>query len=320
MEKVHGYKVFNKDWMCFPSSSSSSSKQYACPGKFEEDVEPSVGRIGMHFCKKLSDCFHFYNFNSKNKVAEVIAYGKVAEEECLCCTNKLEIVREVPWDEVLQIVNIGKYNTGLLNTGEYNAGNYNVGDLNPGSFNVGDRNTGDRNVGKLNTGNCNIGWSNTGLCNTGDYNAGDWNVGDHNTGEHNTGDWNTTIFGNGCFNTVEHKIMMFDKPSDMTLSDWRVSDGRTLLDAMPDYVYGWINSCDMTSEEKESHPEHKTTGGYLKVYDEYELKQLRQKWWDELEESDKDIILNIPNFDKDIFYKCTGIKVVTDMDNFDVRR
>ena len=37
--------------------------------------------------------------------AEVIAYGDIAEESDKCCTNKLEIVREIPWQELLTIVN-----------------------------------------------------------------------------------------------------------------------------------------------------------------------------------------------------------------------
>lgn len=39
---VKGYKVFNPDWTC-------RGKQYACPGKFEEDVELSVCGRGMDF-------------------------------------------------------------------------------------------------------------------------------------------------------------------------------------------------------------------------------------------------------------------------------
>ena len=31
---VHGFKVFNPDWTCSPNG---NTKQYACPGKFEEE-------------------------------------------------------------------------------------------------------------------------------------------------------------------------------------------------------------------------------------------------------------------------------------------
>lgn len=102
---VHGFKVLNPDWTCSPNGNTT---QYTCPGKFEEDITLVRCGRGMHFCKKAADCFSYYSFNPENKVAEVIAYGDIVEEGQKCCTNKLEIVREIPWDEVLRIVNIGK--------------------------------------------------------------------------------------------------------------------------------------------------------------------------------------------------------------------
>lgn len=67
---VKGYKVFDSDWTC-------RGKLYTCPGKFEEDVVPSVCDKGMHFCEKAADCFNYYEFNPENKVAEVVALGEV---------------------------------------------------------------------------------------------------------------------------------------------------------------------------------------------------------------------------------------------------
>lgn len=118
---VKGYKVFNPDWTC-------KGKQYTCPGTFEEDVNPSVCNVGMHFCKNAADCFRYYDFDPNNHVAEVIAHGTVAEGEDKCATNKLEIVREIPWAEVLEIVNTGKACTGRCNSGNCNSGNRNSGD------------------------------------------------------------------------------------------------------------------------------------------------------------------------------------------------
>ena len=62
----------------------------------------------------------------------------------------------------------------------------------------------------------------------------------------------------------------------------------------------------MTDEEKAAHPEHETTGGYLKVLDESECSQI---WWNGLSDKEKEVIKEIPNFDPDKFYKITGIKV-----------
>ena len=271
---VYGFKVFRPDWTCDPTG--YNPKQYTCPGKFEEEGELDVCGHGMHFCQTAADCFNYYSFNSENKVAEVIAYGEVRTDGDKSCTDKLEIVREIPWDEVLRIVNSGKNCTGRCNTGDWNTGNRNTGD-----WNTGNRNTGNRNTG-------------------------DWNTGDCNTGNRNTGDWNKSSFNTGCFNTEEQKILLFNKPSDMTYRDWYESDARWLLNQIPKDVVEWIYSEDMTDEEKAEHPTHETTGGYLKVLDESECGQL---WWGSLSDRQKNIIKAIPNFDAEIFFQCTGIRV-----------
>ena len=267
-EVVHGFKVFRPDWTCSPNG---NTKQYTCPGKFEEEGELDVCGHGMHFCENAADCFNYYDFDSNNKVAEVIAYGTVLKEGDKSCTDKLEIVREIPWDEVLRIVNTGKNCTGRCNTGNRN---------------TGDCNTGNRNTGDWNTGNCN-----TGNCNTGNW---------------NTGDWNKSSFNTGCFMTEEQKIMFFNKPSDWTYNDWLRSDARYLLNRIPKNVVEWIYSEDMTDEEKAEHPTHETTGGYLKVLDESDCGQL---WWGSLSDRQKNIIKALPNFDPEIFEQCTGINV-----------
>ena len=290
---VHGFKVFRPDWTCSPNG---NTKQYTCPGKFEEEGELDVCGHGMHFCQTAADCFNYYSFNSENKVAEVIAYGDVRTEGDKSCTDKLEIVREIPWDEVLRIVNIGKNCTGRCNTGNRNTGNRNTGDCNTGDWNTGNRNTGD----------CNTGNRNTGDCNTGNRNTGNWNTGDWNTGNWNTGDWNKSSFNTGCFNTEEQKIMLFNKPSNMTYSEWLDSDARYLLNQIPKDVVEWVYEEDMTDEEKAAHPTYETTGGYLKVLDGSECGQL---WWGSLSDRRKEIIKAIPNFDAEIFFQCTGVRV-----------
>ena len=289
MSEVKGYKVFNPDWTC-------RGFQYEVGKIFEEDVKPSCCDRGFHFCKKAADCFSYYSFNSKNKVAEVIALGEVDTDGKKSCTNKIQIVREIPWQELLTIVNIGKDCTGFCNTGNRNTGNRNTGDCNTGNRNTGDCNTGNRNTGDWNTGNRN----------TGDRNTGDCNTGNRNTGNRNTGDWNKSSFNTGCFNTEEPKIMLFNKPSDMTYREWIDSDARYLLNRIPKDVVEWVYEEDMTDEEKVANPTYETTGGYLKVLDESECGQL---WWGSLSDLQKNHIKSIPNFDAEIFEQCTGIKV-----------
>ena len=299
MNEVRGFKVFNPDWTC-------RGFQYEVGKIFEEDVEPSCCDRGFHFCENAADCFNYYSFNPDNKVAEVIAYGDVVREGDKCCTNKIKIVREIPWQELLTIVNTGKSCTGLCNTGNWNTGNCNTGNCNTGNRNTGNRNTGDWNTGNRNTGDWNTGDRNTGDWNTGDWNTGDRNTGNWNTGDCNTGDWNKSSFNTGCFNTEESTIMLFNKPSEWTYRDWLNSDARYLLMDIPKDVVEWVYENYMTEDEKKAHPSYKTTGGYLKILDESECAQI---WWDGLSEADRNKIKSIPNFDIEIFEQCTGIKI-----------
>ena len=320
---IRGFKVFNPDWTC-------RDKQYTCPGAFEEDVAPSVCDRGMHFCKKAADCFNYYSFNPENKVAEVIAIAeRTVEDGDKCATNYLEIVREISWQEVLEIVNTGKGCTGLCNSGDCNSGNRNSGNRNSGNrnsgdYNSGNRNSGNRNSGDYNSGDYNSGNRNSGDCNSGNRNSGDWNSGNRNSGDcnsgnrnsgnrnsgdWNSGDWNKCSFSNGCFNTVSPKIYLFNKPSEWTYQDWLNSEARYLLNQIPGDVLEYIYLSDMTDEEKAEHPEAETTGGYLKILDNSECAVI---WWRGLSDRQKAVITAIPNFDKEIFKQITGIDVDAD--------
>ena len=273
---MKGYKVFNSDWTC-------RGFQFEVGKVFEEDVTPVCCDRGFHFCTKASDCFRYYSFDPDNKVAEVEALGDIdtQDDDSKCCTNKIHIIREITWQEVLDLVNLGKACTGLCNSGNRNSGNRNSGDWNSGDWNSGD-------------------W------NSGDWNSGNRNSGNRNSGNRNSGDWNKTCFSNGCFNTESPKIFLFNKPSDWTYQDWLNSDARYILMDCPSNVLSWIWEDDMTDEEKEQHPEYSVTGGFLK---HIEKETGRQMWWDGLSDRKKTIVTNLPNFDKDIFKEITGIDV-----------
>ena len=367
---MKGYKVFEPDWTC-------RGFQYAVGETFEEDVTPSCCNRGFHFCTELKDCFSYYSFNPDNKVAEIEALGEIdTEGGSKHCTNKIRIVREISWEEVLKMVNTGKHNKGFCNSGDANSGNYNTGNNNGGRYNSGCSNSGNFNTGNCNSGSYNSGFSNSGYYNSGDYNSGyynggsfnsgnynsgrfnsgnlncgnynsgnnnsgdynsynrnsgdynsgycnsgnynsgkynsgDWNYGNYNSGNYNNGycncgDWNNTNFSSGCFNTEEAKILLFNKPSNWTFRDWWASGARRVLSRMPRNTLEWIRASNMTDEEEERHPEYKTTGGYLKKIDDSKNSQI---WWDNLPEQEKAIVKSIPNFDPDIFKKCTGIDV-----------
>ena len=222
MENIKGFKVFNSDWTC-------RGFQYEIGHTYEENVIPKCCDRGFHFCIKASDCFNYYSFNSDNKVAEVIALGELdtSNDDSKCSTNKIQIVREISWSEVLELVNIGKECTGFGNSGNWNSGNWNSGD-----------------------------------CNSGNRNSGNWNSGDRNSG-----DWNKSNCSNGVFNTVRQPILMFNKPTKMTFEQWRNSDAYCLLDNINFRPTEWIWVSDMTEEEKKAHPDWEVCEGYLKVLD-----------------------------------------------------
>ena len=259
---MKGYKVFKNNWTC-------RGFQYAVGETYEITDEPSCCNRGFHFCGKLIDCFNYYDFDSENKVAEIEAIGAIDDDgnEEKYCTNKIKIVRELSWHEVLDLVNIGKDNTGNRNTG--------------------DRNTGNRN--------------------TGDRNTGNWNTGDRNTGDRNTGDWNSTDRSTGCFNTETESIRLFNKPSDWTYRDWLNSEAWYVMSNCPYTKTIWIDSENMIDSEKEENPTWECTGGYLKTIRVTDSD--KQAWWNNLGVHDKESVISLPNFDKDIFKEITGIEV-----------
>ena len=132
---MKGYKVFNPDWTC-------RGYQFEVGKTFTEDVTPVCCDSGFHFCTKVADCFKCYDFDPDNKVAEVEALGDIDtnEDDSKCSTNKIHIIREITWHEVLDLVNIGEACTGFRNGGDYNSGNLNSGNWNSGDYNSGDWN------------------------------------------------------------------------------------------------------------------------------------------------------------------------------------
>jgi hypothetical protein len=333
---IKGFKVFNPDWTC-------RGFQYKVGETFVHNGNIEMCGAGFHFCQKASDCFNYYNFNSQNKVAEVEALGLVETQEDKSVTDKIKIIREIEWSELLTIVNDGKnctglgntgsrntgdrntgnwntgsrntgnhntgdwntgdWNTGNWNTGNHNTGDWNTGDWNTGNWNTGNRNTGDWNTGNRNTGNWNTGDRNTGNWNTGNRNTGDWNTGSRNTGDWNTGDWNSTNYSTGFFNSVEQNIFLFNKPTSMSRDEIHSLKGIQILNWNFENSW-WIYSVNMSDDEKKSNPKYETTGGYLKTVD---FKTACKMMWENLSENERQEVMKLPNFDSNIFYEITGI-------------
>ncbi len=293
METIKGYKVFDSDWTC-------RGFQYRVGETFVHNGNIKMCGEGFHFCRKASDCFNYYDFDSSNKVAEVEAVGLVETRGDKSVTDKIKIVREIEWQELLTIVNEGDDCTGLCSTGNCNTGDCNTGNCNTGDCNTGDCNTGDCNTGSRNTGDCN-----TGNWNTGNWNTGNRNTGNYNTGDCNTGDWNSTNFSTGFFNNIEQPVYIFNKPTDKFRDEIIKMEGMRIL--YSNFVNSkWIYSVNMTDEEKAAHPEHEITGGYLKTVD---FKTACKSMWSKLSDDEKLAVMQLPNFDADVFEDITGINV-----------
>lgn len=270
---IKGYKVFNPDWTC-------RGFQYKVGETFVHNGNIEMCGSGFHFCRKASDCFSYYDFNSNNKVAEVEAIGLVETRGDKSVTDKIKIVREIKWMELLTIVNEGNNCTGLCNSGYYNSGDYNSGYYNSGNHN-------------------------SGYYNSGYYNSGGRNSGYYNSGNYNSGDWNSTNYSTGFLNSEQQPIYMFNQPTNMQREEVYNLAGIQILNRNFENSW-WIYSENMSAEEKAAHPEHETTGGYLKTVD---FKTACKIMWDNLDEEDKEAVRNLPNFDNDVFREITGISV-----------
>ena len=200
--------------------------------------------------------------------------------------------------------NTGRFNSGHKNTGDYNTGDSNTGNYNSGNYNIGDRNSGNWNSGKYNSGHDNSGHFNSGNGNRGISNSGNCNSGNYNCGSNNSGDWNWTDRSSGVFNTEEAKIMMFNKPSDWTYSDWNYSPARSILSDL--ILNKWVLITNMTEEEKIAHPLADVCGGYLKTFT---YKEACNNLWLRLDKNSKKIITSLPNFDAQVFRIITGIEI-----------
>lgn len=214
------------------------------------------------------------------------AYGVVVEVESIGRTKKLskeilfreefflandvKVIKIFHMEEFLTEMNDGEDNAGVHNYGAENYGDNNRGDTNYGNDNFGDGNYGNLNSGAYNWGNFNLGNENYG-----NDNLGNCNYGDYNSGSFNYGDFNSGEFSYGCFNENAYGknfIRMFDKVSSWTYEDWISSPARKIMITL------------MNSKDK-------------------------QNKWNNLPPCDKEEIKSLPNFDSEIFFRTTGIKV-----------
>lgn len=198
---IRGYKVFYSDL------TARTGFQYEIGKSYEMDESPIACQRGFHFCKALKDCFNYFQFDPRNRIAIVEAYGECVDDDGgKSATNKIRILNEISWYEALDLLNNGKANTGMNNDGNDNSGNDNTGDKNTGNTNSGNNNSGEDNNGDKNTGDNNNGNQNAGDNNTGSFNTGNDNDGDMNSGNRNAGNDNTGSYNDGHQNAGDENL------------------------------------------------------------------------------------------------------------------
>jgi hypothetical protein len=152
-------------------------------------------RERIPFLRRPEAIYGYYADLTACRYCEIEASGEIINGDGKCVCSKITIVREIPLQEFLALVNEGSTgNTGWANEGDSNKGDCNKGDCNEGDGNEGDwqqgQTKGDSNKGDWNKGDSNEGDSQRGQRNKGDWNKGDWNKGDWNKGDWNEGDSN----------------------------------------------------------------------------------------------------------------------------------
>ena len=270
MKKLKAFKVFNPDWTC-------RGFQYKVGETYTHKGKIKMCASGFHACEQVADCFNYQSFDPNNKVAIVQLSGDIIKGDDKCVASVIKIVKEVSWSDMLVLANTGKGNSGHRNSG--------------------DRNSGDSNSGYRNSGDSNSGYRNSGDSNSGDSNSGDSNSGDSNSGYRNSG-----VFCNKGENSF---IEIFNQPSKWTWYAWHDSVAYSTLQ---EYfvLTTWVDWDAMTDTEKLLYPKAYVTEGYLKVY---EYKQAWANLWAKINDKAQQSFKDLPNFDADIFFDITGIKV-----------
>lgn len=90
----------------------------------------------------------------------------------------------------------------------------------------------------------------------------------------------------------------------MTVKDWEQTRAYNLMVRINNTF--WVQDSVMTPQEKAKYPKWETTGGYLKTIP---LKEAWANFWGNLNESDRKEFTSLENFDSEIFFEITGVRV-----------
>ena len=296
-----GYKATDKNGCC-RGFKFEVGKTYTKDTP-KEELKCCTDKV-FHFCRELRAIEKESDYKlSESRIFEVIA-GDCVRSGDKYGTNSLTILREIEGEEKQEILNSGhcnsgNRNSGHCNSGDLNSGHFNSGDLNDGYHNSGNRNSGDFNSGYSNSGDRNSGYHNSGNRNSGNRNSGNCNSGNRNSGHCNSGNWNSGNRNSGYFNTNEPPVRIFNAFTEVKEENI----------VFPKFLYFdltvWVSHDTATEEEKTKHKvEIETCGGFLKTL---EYKEAFRLAWDKASKEEHKKLLDLPNWNNDIFKEISGI-------------
>ena len=143
------------------------------------------------------------------------------------------------------------------------------------------------------------------LINSGDWNSGGRNSGDRNSGYGNSGNWNSGNWNSGYMNTTTPPVRIFNRETDVSIEDIH----------FPDLFYFdltiFVSYDTATDEEREKHKKDiETCGGFLKTIP---YKEAWRKSWDKASDADRRKVLELPNWDNEVFKEISGIDVEAEL-------
>jgi len=97
MEKIKGFKAFNKGLKC-------KNKTYKENTTFKENGNIGICEKGMHFCEMPLDVLNYYPYNpNETEFAEVEAIGDIKKDDNKTVTNKLRIKSKISFQKLLKL-------------------------------------------------------------------------------------------------------------------------------------------------------------------------------------------------------------------------
>ena len=101
---IEGYKITNSDYSC-------RGFKYELNHTYSMEEDPIPCKRGFHFCKKLDDCFNYYNPEKSSfeiwnldiyRFLKVKSNGTTYQLRDKYCTNNITILEECSTEEILE--------------------------------------------------------------------------------------------------------------------------------------------------------------------------------------------------------------------------